>query len=222
MNQTSNAFAVATPATVVLQQPAAPRLGAFLPWRTLVLNVVAPLVVYQFASARGLDEINALLLAAAFPFATLVIGAIRSRSLDPIGAISLAAIVVSVAATLAFSDPRILLAKDSLVTATIGLAFLGSLLAPRPLTFVIGRRLAAADPARLARFDTSWLEPRARAFLQLTCVVWGAALLAEALIRAACAVLLPPQVVLAISPLLSIGVLGLVGLWTFRRYRGAI
>ncbi len=214
MTQTSTAAAATT-----LQRPAAPRLSSILQWQTLVLNIVAPFVVYQFASGHGLDETHALLLAAVFPFAGIVVGAIRTRALDPIGAISLVAIVLSVAATLAFSDPRILLAKDSLVTATIGLAFLGSLLAPRPLIFVLGRRFAATDPARLADFDSLWQNPRARASVRLTTVVWGAGLLAEALIRVACALLLPAQIVLAISPLLSIGTLALLGLWTFRRYR---
>ncbi|HEY2595079.1 MAG TPA: VC0807 family protein, partial [Chloroflexota bacterium] len=185
-----------------------------MPWRTLVLNVVAPLVIFQFATGHGLDQTQALLLAALFPFAGIVFGSIRSHSLDPIGAISLAAIVVSVAATLAFSDPRILLAKDSLVTSTVGLVFLGSLLAPRPLIFVIGRRLAASDPARLEQFNSLWQNPRARAELRLVTTVWGVGLLAEAATRAACVLLLPAQVVLIISPLLSIGVLAVLGLWT--------
>ena len=215
----SSAASSAASTSTPLQRPALP-LGSFLPWRTLLLNIVAPLVVYHLATGYGFDQTHALLLAAIFPFATLVLGAIRSRSLDPIGAISLVAIVVSAGATLAFNDPRILLAKDSLVTATIGLAFLGSLLAPRPLIFVVGRRLATSDPERLAHFDDLWAQPRARANVRRTTVVWGAGLLAEALARAVCAVLLPASVVLAISPVLSLGTLGLLGLWTFRRYRG--
>jgi len=203
-----------------VQPSAAPTLGSILPWRTLVLNIVAPLVTYQLATSHGATETQALLLAAVFPLASIAFGAVRTRALDPIGAISLVAIVLSGVATLFFSDPRILLAKDSLVTATIGLAFLASLLAPRPLIFILGRRFAATDPARSQRFDDLWQSPRARASLRLTTLVWGAGLLAEALIRAACALLLPAQVVLAISPLLSIGTIALLGLWTFRRYRG--
>jgi hypothetical protein len=216
MNQTSPA----DPATANLQPPVAPGFRGILPWRTLVLNIVAPLITYQLATSHGVDQTGALLLAAVFPFATIVIGAIRTRALDPIGALSLVAIVLSVAATLLFSDPRILLAKESLVTAAVGLAFLGSLLAPRPLIFVLGRRFAAADPARLQRFDDLWENPRARANVRLATIVWGVGLLTEAMARAACAVLLPAQVVLAISPLLAIGTLALLGLWTFRRYRG--
>jgi hypothetical protein len=185
-----------------------------------VLNIVAPFVTYQFATGHGLNETHALLLAAVFPFVGIVSGAIRSRALDPIGAISLAAIVLSVGATLVFSDPRILLAKDSLVTGAIGLAFLGSLLASRPLIFVLGRRFAASDPSRLERFDSLWENPRGRASVRLTTIVWGVGLLAEATVRATCAVLLPAQVVLAISPLLSLGTLAVLGLWTASRYRG--
>ncbi len=202
------------------QPPSSPGLGSILPWRTLLLNIVAPLAVYRLGTSHGLSQTQALLLAAVFPLASIAVGVVRTRALDPIGAISLVAIVLSGAATLLFNDPRILLARDSLVTATIGLAFLGSLLAPRPLIFVLGRRFSASDPARLARFDDLWQNPRARANVRIATVVWGGGLLAEALIRAACAVLLPAQVVLAISPLLSVASIALLGVWTFGRYRG--
>ncbi|MBV9582537.1 MAG: hypothetical protein JO057_28470, partial [Chloroflexi bacterium] len=72
----SSAPASAASTSTPLQRPALP-LGSFLPWRTLLLNIVAPLVVYHFATDYGFDETHALLLAAVFPFATLVLGAIR-------------------------------------------------------------------------------------------------------------------------------------------------
>jgi hypothetical protein len=219
MTSTATATGIA-PGTI--QRPTSLSLGSILSWRTLVLNIVAPLVIYQLGTRNGLTETQALLLAAVFPLASIALGAMRTRALDPIGAISLVAIVLSGAATLFFSDPRILLARDSLVTATIGLVFLGSLLAPRPLIFVLGRRFAASDAARLERFDSLWQDPRARANVRLTTVVWGAGLLVEALLRAACALLLPAEVVLAVSPLLSIATIALLGLWTYARYRGRL
>ena len=100
------------------------------------------------------------------------------------------------------------------MSATIGLAFLGSLLAARPLIFVIAR---AQSPERAAVFDARWAEPAFRRALRAMTAVWGSVLLAEAATRVVLALLVPPAALLLVSPLLAAAFLGPVALWTVRR-----
>jgi len=151
-----------------------------------------------------------------FPLAGIALGFARRRRFDVISATSLAAIVVGLGGALLLHSARFLLVKDSLVSATIGLAFLGSLLAARPLIFVIGR---SRSPERAAVFDARWADPAFRRALRVMTAVWGGVLLAEAATRVALSLVIAPGALLAVSPLLTLVFLGSVGLWTVRRRR---
>jgi len=180
----------------------------------ILLGVVAPFVVYQVATHFGASELAALAWGAPFPLAGIARELARRRRLDVISAISLTSIVVGLAGGLLLHSAQFLLVKDSLVSATIGLAFLGSLLASRPLIFVIGR---ARSPERAAVFDARWAEPAFRRALRTMTAVWGTALLAEAVTRVVLSLLIPPAALLLVSPLLAAAFLGPLALWTVRR-----
>jgi len=182
----------------------------------ILLGAVAPFATYQLATGLGASELSALAWGSVFPLAGIALGYARRRRFDAISATSLAAIAVGLLGALLLHSARFLLVKDSLVSATIGLVFLGSLLAARPLVFVIGR---ARYPERAAVFDARWAEPAFRRELRLMTAVWGGALLAEAATRFGLSLLIPPGALLAVSPLLTVVFLGAVGLWTVRRRR---
>ena len=60
-------------------------------------------------------------------------------------------------------SPRLLLVRESLITAVFGLACFFSLLLPRPMMFYFARNfIAGTDPARQARFNTAWQFPEVR------------------------------------------------------------
>jgi uncharacterized membrane protein len=181
----------------------------------ILLGAVAPFVSYQVATWLGASELTALSWGAVFPLAGIALGFVRRR-FDVISATSLAAIVVGLGGALLLHSAQLLLVKDSLVSATIGLAFLGSLLAARPLIFVIAR---AQSPERAAVFDARWAEPAFRRALRTMSAVWGGVLLAEATTRVVLSLLIPPGALLLVSPLLAAAFLGPVGLWTVRRRR---
>jgi uncharacterized membrane protein len=182
----------------------------------ILLGAVAPFAAYQVAAHFGASELAALTWGALFPLAGIAVGLTRRHRLDVISAISLASIAVGLGGALLLHSAQFLLVKDSLVSATIGLAFLGSLLAARPLIFVIAR---AQSPERAAVFDARWAEPRFRRTLRGMTAVWGVVLLAEAATRVVLSLLIPPGALLLVSPLLAVAFLGPVGLWTVHRRR---
>ncbi|HEY0814436.1 MAG TPA: VC0807 family protein [Pseudonocardia sp.] len=204
----------ATPAATPIPASPTARARALLKRPGILLGVLAPFAVYQLATGLGASEMAALAWGAVFPLAAIVVGLARTRHLDAVSAISLASIVIGLGGGLVLRSAEFLLIKDSLVTATIGLAFLGSLFAARPMVFTIGR---AQAPERADVFDGRWAEPAFRRALRRMTAVWGATLLAEATARIVLALLIPHGVLLLVSPLVAAAFIGPVALWTMRR-----
>jgi intracellular septation protein A len=192
------------------------RLGS---WRgPLLINALAPFATYEILTGRGVSELTALAVGALFPLAAIAVSVVRTRRLDPFAAVALASIAVGLTGGLVFDSPRILLVKDSIITAAIGLAFLGSLFARRPLIFVFARRLVS-DPAAL---DQRWSVPDGRRRFRTLTLVWGVALVAEATVRVGLSFILAPGLFMVVSPLLAVAVFSSVTAWTLRRRRTAV
>jgi hypothetical protein len=99
--------------------------------------------------------------------------------------------------------------------------FLGSLLTARPLTFALGRSMIATTPADRAAYDATWDVPGVPAGHRRTTAQWGAALVLDAGLRAALALVLTPGTLLAVSPLVAAATIGPVAILTVRRRRRA-
>jgi intracellular septation protein A len=176
------------------------------------VTILAPIATYQIAVLNGFTELQGLLLASAIPLANAAWTLFRRRRLDPLSGILLAAIVVGGAVGVLVNDPRVLLVKDSIVTGAIGLGFLVTLLTPRPLLVSFATALSGDSPERLET-------PQARAAIHRLSIIWGLALLVEAVVRVGLSFILEPTELMAVSPVLAIGVFGGLTLWTLRERR---
>jgi hypothetical protein len=135
-------------------------LPAVLP--SLLIDGLCPYLAYTLliAYVPGISQIMALAIGAIFPATYGVVGIVRRRHLDIIGAVVLIGIAVSMAATFVGGDPKMLLIRESFVTGALGLVCLLSLLWPRPLMFYIGRQFSTGhDAAEIERFNALWRFP---------------------------------------------------------------
>jgi len=182
---------------------------------SLLVNAAAPLIAYQILTGNGVPTAQALTASAVFPVIGLGWSIARTRQADVIGLVSLAFIVVGVAASAISGDTRFILIKESMVTGVFGLLCLASLLFPRPLMFYFGRQFSSAgDPARAAAFGGMWQNPKFRAVNRNMTLVWGVGYLCEAAVRIALSFTLAIPVFLVVSQVLSIGVTIALILWT--------
>jgi hypothetical protein len=192
---------------------------------SLGINALLPFLLYQYLSAQAVSTVNALGATAIFPVAGITLSWIRTRHLDIIGVISFVFIVLGLLTSLISGSPRFFLIKESFLSGVFGLTFLGSLLLPRPLMYYLSRQFYSGnDPSRATRFEGRWPDPSFRFSQRFLTIIWGCALIGEALIRVGLVFVLPIPIFLVISPL--IGVLILLGLiiWTMsyaRRRRAA-
>lgn len=184
---------------------------------SIVLNALVPVLLYQFAKRYfSASELAALTTAAMFPLGWSVVDLVRVRSLDPVAALSLASIVVSMIAVVLGGSPKLLLIRESFFTGAFGIACFVSLAAPRPIMFYFSRYFTAGrDPARLADFDRGWQRPGFRYTMRLITIVWGVTSLAEFALRLVLVYTLPAGTVLVVSPIVLGGLLVATISWTF-------
>ncbi|MGW4687120.1 VC0807 family protein [Streptomyces sp. NPDC004244] len=201
-------------------QPAPPaRSGgaAAIGWiLTIGLNVVAPIITYNYLHDHGWSEVSALLISGAWPVVDNIVVLAWRRKLDEFAMVTLAFLVITAVVSLAGANStRTLLIKDSCVTGLFGLLCLATLLAPRPLMFYFGRKFATdGTPESTAWWNGLWQLEGFRRTQAVMTAVWGVAYLLEAGVRIALAYVLDTDTMVAISPVMAYGVLGALALWT--------
>ena len=179
--------------------------------RSALIDIVAPIAVYYVARALGATVWVALLAGGGVPALGVLAGLLRGRRPDSMGILVLAALAVSAAASVVNGSPRVLLARDGLTTGAWACYMYLSLLAARPATFVVsrplleGRRVFDAAARRWVRpaavsWDDLWTRvPRFRRIWRVCTVIWGSAILADAVVRIAMAATLPIGVIPALG-----------------------
>lgn len=174
---------------------------------------VAPFVAYQLARHGGLSDASALAVSSVPPaLAVLVEWAWRKR-LNVIGAIALVGIAAGLVA-MAFLHGNELLLKmrESVVTGIFGVVCLTSLALPgRPVMFFLGRAMGAGgDRERAREFDGLWDQPEARRAFTVITALWGVGFVLEAGLRAVLAFELSTSTFLAVTPVISWAVVGVL------------
>ena len=198
--------------------PAGPRL------RSLVIDVGLPWLALQLLERWGVPTIWALAIAAVFPTFGLLSTWRRDRSLDAVGAIVLGSLGISLMVAALVGDTRFALVKAAPAFALFGAACLISVPMRRPLMFFVARHFAPGDAAtKAADWDQRLARPGFLSAMRVLTRVWGIACLAEASFGLAAAFLLPLHAAVVVEPLLALGTVAMLLVWTrrFARARGA-
>jgi hypothetical protein len=190
---------------------------------SMIVDVALPLVTYYVLAAQGVPDLWALLISGIWPVVSVVVSLVRRGRVDEFGLFILVLIVAGTLSSLLFDDPRLLLLKSSVFTGVLGIVFLATLFAKRPLMFYFGRKFGTdGSPEGLARWESFWRLPAFRHGQRLMTTVWGVAFLAEAIVRVPLVFALPVSVSVVISDVLPFVVIaGLVGWTVFYAKRNA-
>jgi uncharacterized membrane protein len=173
--------------------------------RIVALDVAPPLVGYYGLRACGASEYVALLTATVLSGLKVTYDAVRARRLDPFACYLLLTFGLSLAVALATTNPRLILAGNTVVNGIGGLLFLGSCFVGTPLTQVVAQRFkpAADEP-----------EPGAENYLRkahiLLSAMWGLGLLLEVAVRLVVISRVSVDVANGLLSAISLGTLGLL------------
>lgn len=182
--------------------------------KDLIVSVALPYVAYLVLTHFGASKVEALLVGAIFPAASVIFNIYTSRRIDALGALMLGGIVGSVIGALVWHSPWMLLARSSFVTAAVGAVFALSLLARRPLIFYL---MTGDEPEKRERNDALYLSsPAFRRMVRIMTVAWAIVLCAEAATRIVLIPLLPTSVFLVVSEAMWIAVFALMSAWSWR------
>ncbi|WP_405058589.1 hypothetical protein OG474_38490 [Kribbella sp. NBC_01505] len=167
------------------------RWGAVL--APVIVDLVIPLLIFYGFRQAGVGVVGATIAGSVIPVVRVAYGVIR-RKVDWMAVFMIVALVIGTIAALAMHSPRMLLAKDGVITAMCGLWLLATVLLGKPLLLSIGRGIAEAKRGKgggevwARRWDS---EPRFRHGLRLITTVWGVGLVLDAVVRVVIAFALP-------------------------------
>ncbi|MDQ0376333.1 VC0807 family protein [Amycolatopsis thermophila] len=171
-------------------------------FRTLVLDIGAPLALFYGLRGAGTGDTTALLVSAVPPAVTVVVTAWRARRADALAVAVVAGTVLGAVAALLGGGPRELLARGAWFTAPAGLWTLATLLRRQPLTYEVTRTFLVH---RATIMDRLWDTDRSfRAAWRSITICWGVAALADSALRLVMAYTLPVAVVPALDTALTI------------------
>jgi hypothetical protein len=190
-------------------QPGIPSLREHLP--SLIWGAALPIGVYFLVRSHVRTDIAALVVAGSFSAGWILLQFLRQRRVDAVGAIVLFGFVVGlVSSTLLGGNAYVLKVRDGFFTALFGVACIVTVFThDRPTLFYVGRYLSAGnDPHRVAAFDQLHELPIGRRTFRVLSVVWGIGLVVEAALRLTLADILPTGTFLAVSPFITVSVIG--------------
>ncbi|MFI7317608.1 VC0807 family protein [Streptomyces venezuelae] len=162
--------------------------------KPLVLDALVPTASYYLLSkGLGMGTMAALAWSSVIPAGRTAWGLVKERRVNGLAALILTANVVGLVMSLIAGDPRLMLAKDSAITATVGIAVLLSAMVGRPLmTAALKPWVTKGKAERVEAWERlSGERGRFVRMERMFSVVWGSALFGEAVLRVVGAYTLP-------------------------------
>jgi hypothetical protein len=184
---------------------------------SIVINVVLPILIYWALKKYTSSSDFLALVASSVPsLIDSIVGVIRRKRIDLLAGIVLVGIVITLITVALGGSPKVYLIRESFFTAAFGLAYLVSLLFPKPLAFYFARYFATGNhPENIPWFDSLWQHQQFRHTMRVITVVWGIGFLLEAALRTYLVIVLNIVQFLIVSPFVIYGILGILIVWMF-------
>ncbi|MEU9272896.1 VC0807 family protein [Streptomyces sp. NPDC048251] len=187
--------------------------NAFAP---LLVDVAVPLgSYYLFKGAFGMSTFAALAWSSLVPAGRTLWSAVSRRTVNGLAGLILVVNIVGLVLSLVSGDPRLMLAKDSGVSSTIGIGILISVALGRPMmTAAVKPFLVKRDAVREAAWArlesgvsvaSADFRKRERAFS----IVWGVVLLVECVVRVVGAYTVPVDTMVWLGSVVMVVAMGI-------------
>jgi hypothetical protein len=181
----------------------------------LLVNFLLPFLIYSYAEAPY-GAVRALLASSVPPIVWSLVEFTRHRRLDAPSLLVLSGIALSLLAMLGGGGVRFLQLREKLVTAAIGLAFLGSAAIGKPLVYELARATRRRRSEKEAReFEALQIHAGFRRAMMVMTLVWGLGLLTDVAVSVALIFVVTIRAYLIVNPVLGYGTMGALSLWSF-------
>jgi hypothetical protein len=188
----------------------------------ILVNVGLPYLIYIEAKP-GMGRVHALMVSSLPPIAWSAIQLVRKRRVDALSLFVIAGIGLSLLAFLGGGSFRFLELREHLVTALIGLVFIGSVAIKRPLLYELSRAMVERKSREEAeKFQKLSETPRFRRTMTVMTLAIGFLMLFQTAVAIFLVFTLPVREFLIVGPIVSyafLGALVLGGLMYVKRQR---
>jgi lysylphosphatidylglycerol synthetase-like protein (DUF2156 family) len=166
---------------------------------SVLINAVAPLVLYDQLQPRVGSTTTTLIAAAGIPLLWTVGRLAARRRLDPIGLLSLAGFALGILLVLLTGgNPLVFKIREAILTGIIGLVGLGSIAVRHPIGLLVLRRSQTAAPEAALRHAALWIT-----------AIAGVTLVVHAAVIITLAAVLSTGTFIAVHQLVGLGILAL-------------
>lgn len=181
----------------------------------LALDVAVPLGSYYLLhDGFGVSLVASLALSSVVPGVRTVLGLVRDRNLNALATLMLVVNILGIVLSFSTGDPRLMIAKDSVISSVIAIAILVSVAARRPMMSAgLKPMITKGDPAKVRAWDRLTVESAAfRRAEALFSAIWGGALLADCAVRFVGAFTLPVATMVWLSTVILLGAIGVASM----------
>jgi hypothetical protein len=171
----------------------------------LLRDIGLPFATWWVAQRAGASTLVALSLGAVWPIVFVAVGLLRRRRVDRIALMVLVFIAVGTATALISGSARFAVAKDSAFTGVAGLVFVSARFMQTSLLAGGYRAFVTGGNPHARWWDDLWRRsPNFREFFYRLDLIYGVALICEALVRVVAVYTLPLRIAIVLSPIIAI------------------
>jgi len=175
---------------------------------------VGPYVVFELLDGR-FGDVAALIASAIPPLLWSVYELVKTRRLDALSVLVIAAILFTVGATAMGGSARLIQIRDAMVTGVVGVMFLGSLVMKRPMIFYLARATMARNTeSGAAEFEAIWRQKGVPETFRTLTIVWGSGLIVITAVMCWLATIWPISRYLLFNAPIAYGMLGVMMVWS--------
>ncbi|WP_067682289.1 VC0807 family protein [Nocardia miyunensis] len=190
--------------------PTAARTGRLNRIIANLCPVVLPMGTYYLLTALGHSGFIALLCATVVSALWVLVPAVVHRRFDGLAGFVLAINGLGLLLALVSGSERMILAKDPITDAVVGVLLFGSCVIGRPAMFGIVQRLRASGADQARAWNALWdTDAEVRQIFLRSTLVWGGAFAAVALLRFGMIATLPVSTVVGLGNPVEWVILGL-------------
>ena len=186
---------------------------------SILINAILPLITYKILINHIPSSITALIISTTIPIIDNIYHIIKEKKIDIFASLIILGFIVGIISMLFSGSQKLLLIRQSYITAVIGILFLISMFFPKPMIYYLAKKFINSQDKyaknNKSTIDEKCKNPHFRFSMKFLTFIWGIFLVLEAVCNISLVFILSVSKYMLISPLVSYGFIGCATFITF-------
>lgn len=186
---------------------------------SILINAILPLITYKILINHIPSSITALIISTTIPIIDNIYHIIKEKKIDIFASLIILGFIVGIISMLFSGSQKLLLIRQSYITAVIGILFLISMFFPKPMIYYLAKKFINSQDKyaknNKSTIDEKCKNPHFRFSMKFLTFIWGICPVLEAVCNISLVFVLSVSKYMLISPLVSYGFIGSAAFITF-------